>query len=169
VKEQDLGHGLSIIGFDSMEQMMAYQAQREAELAEEMKHLSEPQQSISWGSYAIRLVIDDDKVDTVVFGRVFTITEFTALELGAGAAQDEVFLTIAHLQELYARGYRYGRWFSEPFPDGEYGDAHVTDLWPITEADYQHALNNRWVPPAYLISRVLEEIHSTIRKEAEDD
>jgi len=32
---------------------MAYQAQREAELAEEMKHLSEPQQSISWGSYVV--------------------------------------------------------------------------------------------------------------------
>ncbi len=161
MKEQDLPYGSKIIGFSSLEEMMGYQAAREAELMLEMEHLSDAQRQVTYHSYAINLVPDHDgSLALVVFGRVASREEFEILELGAGAnpMNGEIEMIMRRYDELYAKGYRYGRWFSEPYPDGEFGDTHITQLWPITEADYQHALNNRWACPAYLLTRVRDEM-----------
>jgi hypothetical protein len=158
VREEDLGHGNRILGFESLEEMIEYQAQQEAELAQRMAGgLPDEQEGISYGSYALRLVPTGDK-PLVIFGRVAPLKEFAVSELEHGADLDELVFTLTRLRDLHERGYRYGTWYSTVCPDGEVGDAHVTTLWPITEADYQHALNNRWECPRYLYDRVLAEM-----------
>ena len=162
MKEHDLGRGNKIIGFSSMEEMAAYMAEAEARVAEQMKHLTPEQSGISFGSYALRLIpVGDDVNDTlVIFGRVYSYAEVELLELASGAdpLHGELRTIMERFNRLHADGYRYGRWFSNVCPEGEVGDAHVTTLWPITEADYQHALNNSWECPAYLLTRVLDEM-----------
>ena len=167
MKEQDLGHGRKIIGFDSAEEMFAYMAEREAELAEEMKHLTEPQKGIGYGQYVLRMTPVGEEEPLAIFGYIYTKAEFRELELAAGANPNdgELDFIMERLQSAYDRGYRYGNWFSVACPEGEPGDSPLTTLWPITEADYQHALNNGWEMPAYLVRRVHDEIEENRRND----
>jgi len=164
VEEQDLGYGNKILGFGSYEEMQAYIEEQNASLVEAMKDLTPEQLSITFGGYAIRFVPHGD-LTLAIFGHVFTNEEMVSKEVESGASSDELIVILSKFHQLYADGYRYGEWFSVICPEGEVGDAHVTTLWPITEADFEHAKNNRWDPPKYLTDRVAEEISS--RKETE--
>lgn len=163
MKEEDLGFGRRIIGFDSDEEMFAYLASLSAQAQESMEHLYEPQRGITWGGYALRLQPYEEAGETkvlAIFGYIYTVEEIEKQEIAAGSDVEggELRYMMERLYELYDEGYRYGNWYSTICVEGDIGDAHLSTLWPITEADYHHALNNRWEPPTYLLDRVRDEM-----------
>jgi hypothetical protein len=156
MKEQDLGMGSHIVGFDSTEEMFAYLAERRAAMAEAMLHLAEPQRRIIWGSYCVRMHPISETEVLAIFGQIYTEEEIRALELAAGSDEEELSYTMAHLRENYAAGYRYG-WWASVIEKGEPGDAHVSLCWPITRDDYEAARANQWEMSEELYARIYAE------------
>jgi hypothetical protein len=138
VKEQKIQPGISIIGFESQEEMAAYMAEQEALATADAL----PEQwEITWGDRVLRMV--DDTL--AVFGHIFTEREFLAENSKPGQAPDEEILyELDSLRDAHTRGYRYGRWYSTVEPDGEYGSAHVVSLWGISKQDFATARSNGW-------------------------
>jgi len=137
MKEQKLGPGQSIMGFESFEELQEYMATAEREAVEK----TIPKQwEITWGSFVIRVV---DRL--VIFGRIWT--EFNYHE-GEYELQ----------QDAHSRGYRYGRYYSVVEPEGELGSAHISTLWEITQSDFLTAMLNGWQLDKDLGKRIAHEI-----------
>lgn len=145
MREQPLGPGISVQGFDSMEEMLAYQAEQERIATQTA--MAE-QWEISYGDYVFRII---DNLQ--IFGEIFTRESFL------GPAPDkELVDEWVELTEAYERGYRYGRWYSKVVPEGEYGSAHVVTLWKITERDFERARMLGWEVWSELAIRMSQEI-----------
>jgi len=165
MREQELPYGHTVIGFDSVEEMNEYMAKQEQDAVERTL----PRQwEIGWGSYVIRLV-----EDLVIWAHIFTEEEFLELERNAEGPgtpeeiEEEVQAELAQLREGYNLGYRYGKWYSVIEPAGEYGDAHVSSLWPITKADFALGLSNDWEIGSPLMDRLRAEITEAIKRKEE--
>ena len=140
MKEQKLGPGISIQGFDSLEEMLQYQAEKE----QEALHNTLPEQAaITWGDYVFRMVDD-----LAIFGHIMTPAEYLSDTIGSDepdeATVSEIEGEMKGLERSHVHGYRYGKWFSEVEPTGEYGSAHVVALWGITQEDFEQAERNGW-------------------------
>jgi len=159
MKEQKLGYGISIQGFSTFEEMDDFLAESEREA---IANTLPEQWQITWGSYVVRVV-----ERLVIFGIVYTEEQFLNTSLKGEAEYDEeIRAELDDLRAAHERGYRYGRWFSEVEPDGEYGSAHVVNLWRITEEDFVAARHNGWHLNPDLIVRMHKEI-SAARREAD--
>lgn len=146
MKEQKLGHGISVQGFESMEEMFAYQAEQEARATAETL----PEQwLIDRGSYVFRAV-----EGLAIWGHIFTRDEF----LGDEKGDEELLAEWEDLEDAYTRGYRYGKYYSVVEPTGEYGSAHVVTLWAITKQDFEQARMAGWKVPTGLIMKIGQEI-----------
>lgn len=171
MKEQDLPFGNKIIGFDSPEEMLTYMAERDQAVVDAMPDLLEPQLGIGWGCYAIRMhpVSEDEML--AIFGYIFTEEEVSRqeIEAGAGIADGELGYIMERLRESHDRGYRFGTWASVVLPQGEYGDAHLMTLWPITEADYLSAQNNGWEMNMDLHARISNEVEEYTKGRNENE
>lgn len=55
-------------------------------------------------------------------------------------AMEEFVFTWEGVVERYNRGYRFGRAFSEVEPEGELGDTHISQLFPITHDNLDEGL-----------------------------
>jgi hypothetical protein len=158
MKEQDLGHGNKIIGFESMEEMQAYMAEQEQQ---GIKYSLDEQWRITWGSHVVR-VVDE----LWIFGEIFTESRY--LELNGPVIEEdldeEARYELDALRDSHARGYRYGRWFSIVEPEGEYGSAHVVNLWEIDRSDFERARAARWEVPPDLAYRVGQEVGDALQK-----
>ena len=146
MREQDLGRGQKIIGFDSFEELMAFQ-EKEERLAN--AEVIEEQKEITWGDYVFR-VIDE----LVIFGHLFTRDEY--MEDASANTEDT--------DRWYARGYRYGQFFSEVVPRGEYGSAHIINLWPITKGDFEVAQAHGWHIWPELLDRLYNETKTALQR-----
>ena len=142
MKEHDLPYGMSVVGFDTMDEFWEYQAKKEAQANAAVVSL---QREIGYGSYVVRLV-----PNLVIWGYISALEEVKAAErkyysdpFGEGE-EDEYNGIIDGVTDRFKRGYRYGRFYSEVEPAGELGDAHISTLWPITEKDFERARRNRW-------------------------
>jgi len=145
MREQKLGPGINIVGFDSMEEMLAYQAEQEAIANAQVL----PQQlEITWGDYVFR-VIDG----LAIWGEIFTRETFLGPD-----PDEELIAEWDDLQDAYDRGYRYGQWYSVVEPNGEYGSAHLVNLWKISERDFQRAHLLNWEVWSEFASRISDEI-----------
>lgn len=115
------------------------------------------QAKILRGCYALRPYTND----LVIYGYVLTEEEIRWDELKYGADEGELEFTIQHLNASFERGYRYGKWHSVACHDGEYGDAHVSTLMPLTKEDFELAKLSDWNVAAdkvlEFISRGVEE------------
>lgn len=58
--------------------------------------------------------------------------------------RDEAVYSIASSAERRLRGYLFGEAYSAPFPEGELGDTHVANAWPISEAAFEEARATGW-------------------------
>jgi len=155
VREQDLGHGNKIIGFDDVEEILAYQQQMEAEA--NAQPLLPEQETITWGSDVLRIV--DGPL--MIYGHIYTIEEFLEVEAQAGASSDEIVFEMDQLKDAHQRNYRYGMWYSEICPEGEPGDAHLVSLWPITGDDFRAAEEQGWNFSTSLAQRVYGEVDAS--------
>lgn len=109
--------------FNSIEDAFAYMRQQEDRANANVHRF---QRSISRGDYVFRRVDD-----LLIFGYVFTAEE--ALE-----GEDDPGLP-NRLDDLFERGYRYGRWYSNVVLEGEIGDTHIANLWPIFKEEFDEA------------------------------
>ena len=125
-------HAVTIKGFDSLEEMLAYMAKQEAAANAAVR--PRQQAGLGWGKYGLR-VVDDMPIWTEIY------TE-------AEAADGEEPETVADLQDSHRRGYRYGRHYSRVEPLGELGSVHIATMWPISEADFNVAQEIGWYPTA---------------------
>jgi hypothetical protein len=155
MKEQNLGPGITMLGFESAEEMTAYMAEREADA---IAGSLDEQWAISWGARVLRIVDE-----LWIFGHIYTHQEYSDLEPGT-EMDDEMIAELVQLQESHDLGYRYGRWYSEVVPDGEYGSSHVINLWEITLADFEEARANDWHPSPELAFRVGTEVAEAYKK-----
>ena len=145
MREVPLGHGNRIIGFDSLEEILEYQANAEREA---IQSTLPPQWEIAEGDRVFRLV-----GELAIFGHILTRDEFL------GEDPDEELLDEwSQFGQSYVKGYRYGRWYSVVEPTGEYGSAHVASLWKITPAEFARAQAEDWHAWPELIERVAVEI-----------
>lgn len=99
------------------------------------------QKSIGRGCYAIRPA---PEIGGFIFGYIFSEDEVHDMEIQCGADEAEVRSTMATLQNGFERGYRFGRWHSVVVPEGELGDAHIINLMPIREEDFELAKVSEW-------------------------
>jgi hypothetical protein len=150
MKEQDLGHGQKIVGFDSLEEMFAYQERKEQEASAS----TVPEQwAIARGDRVIRI-----HHGLVIFGHIFTEAEFLMEDTVDDENSDELLAELRSLRGSFDRGYRYGKWYSVVKPSGEYGSAHVCNLWNITHGEFETGRRKEWKAWPELITKVTEEL-----------
>jgi len=159
VKEQRLSNGMTILGFDSVEEMAEYTLNnREAADSQKLPE----QDAITWGDYVVRLVNTGDK-ELAIFGHILTEEEILHRE-GLTEPDDEFLFTMERIREAHHAGHRYGEWFSKILPEGETGSAHVVSLWQIEEADFVYALDHDWVLNDELLTKVLAEVTHALKR-----
>jgi hypothetical protein len=141
--------------------MFEYMAKQEQEATQATLR---EQWQITWGDRVFR-VADD----LTIWGHIFTWDEFLTENTPAGEEPDEeILLELEDLKSAFRRGYRYGQWFSEVEPDGEYGSAHVVSLWQITQDDFEVARRNEWHPWPELILRIQGQVQAARTREGKE-
>ena len=156
MKEEQIAPGISMIGFESADEAFNYM--NDAELQSIQNALDE-QWRIDWGAYVLR-VVDE----LWIFGHIFSYQELIAETVADGEPDEEAIYELRIHEESYHRGYRYGRWYSQVCPEGEYGSAHVATLWEITVADFNEARAQGWLPGSGLAFRVGMEMGEAMKK-----
>ena len=146
MNEQEIAPGIKIIGFESMEEMLTYQAEQERDAIEDTL---DEQWAIPWGAYVFR-VIDG----LVIFGRLFTREEYMEDSGATGELADAWF----------DRGWRYGQFYSAVVPDGEYGPTHVINLWTITKEEFDRGHANGWTLWRELLIRIKTETEAALER-----
>ena len=126
-------------------------------------HAALPEQwKITWGSRVIRMF----GTDLVIFGHIYTEHEFKHLDNDPEAASgDELQAELRQIRAAHMRGHRYGRFFSENEPRGEYGSAHIVSLWEITTAEFEQARERSWQVWPDLAMRVLGDVQASLNRE----
>lgn len=136
---------MEIMQFDSFEDALAMM-ERNTEWAN--AHLHEAQRRVTWGGYWVRFYDVPNKV--LIFGRVFTEAEMEAGERVVHPGEDpdeaaaDADATIARVRSAHERGYLFGMCYSVLEPDGEPGDTHRANLWPITQGLFDAARVAGW-------------------------
>jgi hypothetical protein len=92
-------------------------------------------EEVDWGDYAAT-----ESAGLLIIGRVWTLEEVESGEREAGAPEEELRYTVRMMKDAHHRGYRFGEYMSEPYPDGELGSHHVSRLRKITKQQYNQVL-----------------------------
>lgn len=134
---------VEIRGYDSMEAAFADMA---AEEDRGNRDLAAAQRMVSWGDHWVRFFQPGPGSPmATIWSRVWTEDEVIRGEWTSGAeSQSEVDETMAGIRNRHIRGYMFGRCFSTIEPEGEFGDTHRADLWPISQALYEAAMVVGW-------------------------
>lgn len=123
---------MSVQGFDSLDEMLAYMAEQEARANAAVR----PRQlaALGWGKYGLRMA-----EEMPIWTEIYTQDE---------AAEGEDPETMRDLLASYDRGYRYGKHYSTVEPTGEIGSVHIATMWPISKDDFNVAQEIGWYPTA---------------------
>lgn len=125
--------------FDDFESMAKWMDDRtnEANIG-----LAPEQQQVTYGDTWARF----DHIDSIglVCGRIFTKAEWLASEIAEGAPEEEANYSLAKVEQAHERGYMNSIAYSVLEPDGEYGDIHRANLWPIDEDLFHACAEARW-------------------------
>jgi hypothetical protein len=133
-----------ILPFDSFDEAVQYM-QTQTEQAN--TRLSPEQQALTWGSHWVRVV-----GDLFIFGWCLSHEAMVEAESQVDDYEDpdealaEMAGTIATLEDSHSRGYLFSRCHSIVVPEGEYGDVHRYNAWPISEALFEAARAADWTP-----------------------
>lgn len=134
---------MEFMEFESMEAAFDWMAQQE-EAAN--KVLAPEQKGIGWGDHWIRF-----EEWGAIFGRVYTEEEVHDTEKALIDKEPEVErmpgelgYILARLRETHERGYRYGWAHSKFYTDGELGDTHIFNMWPIDHTLYEAMKKVNW-------------------------
>lgn len=112
-------------------------------------HLAEAQRQVTWGSHWVRFYDIPGRI--LIFGKVDTLAEVrrgeeSTVQPGEDPAEvkAEIEYSLRSLAERHENGYLYGQAYSIITPDGEYGDTHRANLWPIPAATFEAARSAGW-------------------------
>jgi hypothetical protein len=157
MKEQKLPYGNAVIGFDSSDEMFAYMDEQERiAIAGALPE----QWLIDWGSWAVRMV-----EDLAIFGEIWDQEQVLGPDPDEEAEEE-----LRQIIDSHRRGYRYGKWYSEVEPEGEYGSAHVVSLWEISKDDFEVGRRNGWRIWPELAFRIRRDVTAArTRKESNDE
>lgn len=147
---KDEGNG--IVSFGSMDEMLDYMDRQEKE-ANERAH--PVQRAIHYGDHVLR-----HHEGFMVFG---WLPEKDEVMKGEDRATQKM------LGANFERGYRYGKWFSELCPEGEWGDSHVSNLWPIRAEEFKDARDTFWDTRRIVNSQWGIQMLERIREEVTND
>lgn len=134
---------MEFMEFDNVDEMFVWMRARTIDAN---AHLADAQREVTWGSYWMRLF--DPPI--VIFGKVSTEAEMVADETKVKPGEDpaevlaEAEWTIARLRENHEAGYMFGMAYSLIEPEGEWGDTHRANLWPISEKLFLDAKACGW-------------------------
>lgn len=168
VNDMDDPPNRRIFQFDSLEQAFAMMDEAEEEANQ---HVLPEQRAITWGDYAVR-VWSSPQVGTppvMIFGQISTKPDLILGNLESGGNVDEAYEELRVLEGTHARGYRYGRWFSIIEPRGEYGEAHIADLWPLRAEEFVRAKANQWAFDTQVAHRMVVEVRIAAEAQARRD
>lgn len=140
--------GVTIRTFGSMEEALGAMA-RATEMAN--RHLAADQRMITWGDRWVRFwQMSPTMPPIVIFGRVMTREEIEAGERACMGdtpqheVDGEIAQTLRHIEHQHGRGYMFGKAYSVMESEGELGDTHRADMWPISERVYEAARKVQW-------------------------
>jgi hypothetical protein len=157
VDEEQLRPDIRITKIDSLEEYFKEQAEEE-ELANQ--ELLPSQKKIVWGSYFLRM-----SGNVPIFARVYTFEELKLSEINAGAEGEELESILQRAKNIYERGYRTGVHYSQIEPQGEYGDTHISNCWPITQSDFESAQMTGWKLEKGIHQPMMRRIYDEMAKE----
>lgn len=134
--------GPAIFTFDSFEDALDSMARATAHANE---RLADAQRAVTYGDHWVRFWTPP----IVIYGYVQTLDEIEAAERACATPEEPLMAgEIEHLMrrthELHDDGYMRGIAYSTIEPDGEYGDTHRANLWPIDRATFNAARAARW-------------------------
>lgn len=112
--------------FDSPEAMVEFMRNR-TEAANAM--LAVAQRNLTWGSHWVQFY--DIANHHLAWGRISTREEIIEREQAAGMTQVETAALIEHTESLLERGYMYGIAYDRFNAEGEYGQTHKSQVWPV--------------------------------------
>lgn len=130
---------MSFMTFDSDEEMQGFLAASE-EAANQ--RVAPQQRAIGEGDYWVRFYRVVDRL--IIFGQVHHLTRVWHEEVRLGATEAEADYVVRHAKDRRARGYVFGTCYSIIEPEGELGDTHVSEVWPITAHLFDAAKAVRW-------------------------
>lgn len=125
--------------FDSLEDMQTWMRVNE-DLANRVL-ATEFQKQIQPGDYVAR-PHDMGGIPLLIVAKTMTLVEFLKGEAEAGAKGHELVEEEQQMLSVFERGYRYARWYSVLVPEGEYGDAHISSLYPITQQLFEQLMEH---------------------------
>lgn len=157
--ELETGTGkVRVVSYASFDALM--DDQREYE--EQANAQAHPDQvAIDWGDYAISKTEDE----VTIWGQIMDYDSHIEFETEKATTQGEKDYIKRNIDEVHARGYRFGRWFSRLAPEGEWGTKHVSVLWKVSEEEFHAAYENKWEAP----EQVRKAINARIAQALPDD
>jgi hypothetical protein len=106
--------------------------------------LAAAQKAVTYGDYWVRFY-----KEFTIFGRVMPLDEYMASEVSLGAPPEEAEYTAAHVQRAHDEGMMWGMAYSVLEPEGELGNTHRANLWPIEERVFNAARDAEWDPERF--------------------
>lgn len=104
------------------------------------------QWAIGYGDHWMRSITAFGQESMPVFGYVLTLNEIEQAEMETGSDEDELAYTITQTENSFRRGYRFSRFYSMTESEGELGNVHVSNLYPITAEQFELAKSKEWKP-----------------------
>ena len=157
---------IRVTSYNSVEEMLADQAEREASAN---AAVMDRQREIVWGSYAIRFYESGENETLLIFADLYDLETLVAAEESAGTDAEELEMFRARTEMLYQRGYRSGDYYSVIEPTGEFGDAHIATMWPISQDDFERARELGWHLPEKTERRIYAEMTLGMMAKAKAD
>lgn len=130
---------MSIIGFDSFDDMNRYLSEAEEAAG---RRIVDAQREISYGHLWLRFY--DPLGRVVIFGRVHTPEEIQINEVELGASLSEARAVVKHTKEMNERGYLFGTCWSTIEPRGELGNTHRSEVWHCPAPVFEEAAAHKW-------------------------
>lgn len=119
--------------FDNFEQMQEYMAKAEEEANNALHPVQiELRDDVEHTRYWCRPYAE---LGILIFGEAWSVSQIRAKE--------DAHIT-DRKTEVRARGYLFGYAYSVVEPDGEVGDTHVANVFPISEAAFEEARAHGW-------------------------
>lgn len=127
--------------YDSIETMVA---DMRAATEQANRWLADAQRRVGWGDTWVRFHIVPGEDRLVIFGQVLPTREALGPDGEDPLERAEREEELLRIKARYDDGFMYSRSFSVNYPDGELGDTHRANLWPLPVSVYDAASKVGW-------------------------
>lgn len=132
--------GMEFLPFDSFDAVQ--QAMREAEDAANAQ-LSPEQRELLANTDTPRYWIQFHD-NFAIYGHCWSDAQVRASSEKYSSDPEEIENEVQSVREARTRGYLFGQAWSAPYPEGELGSTHVSQVQPISQEMFDAARKNGW-------------------------